>query len=377
MPGAGWRAFATHWGLGMNSEISDGLKDLIDGGAAPVTLGEIEQRSASRAASDQHYLPGARLGARLTRHPGRLAATVAAAAAVITAAAVIATNLAGSTASPTARHQAFLTAAMVRHLASESRLALASAGRAEVTYRDTQAGVVQDYGSDDITFSGKNWNDTFSQTLPASAGQPVDTQFAINRIVNGQAYYYIKGETDKLEWYHDTNPSNHPQVSVPDPRTALAVLEPSARFEVVGYQAIGGLRLTELRATDLSQLPSLGTLPDIQPGEQITSLEVWVDRQGVVHRMSISLQETTIVYPFRLQGLPRGLRRLLVGHTAYTLQKIEKLLKTFRRHPGKTAGASGGRREVQVTQLTVSFLDIGQRQLITAPTHSIPVYALG
>jgi hypothetical protein len=376
MPGAGWRAFATHWGLAMNSEVSDGLKDLIDGGAAPVTLAEIEQRAASRAAPDQRRLARARLGARLTRHPGRLAATVAAAAAVI-AAAVTATNLTGSTASPTARNQAILTAAMVRHLANESRLALASAGRAEVTYRDTQAGVVQDYGSDDITFSGKNWNDAFSQTLPASAGQPVNTEFAINRIVNGQAYYYIKGETDKLEWYHDTNPSNHPQVSVPDPRTALAVLEPSARFEVVGAQTIGGLRLTELRATDLSQLPSLGTMPDIQPGEQITSLEVWVDPHGVVHRMSISLQQTMIVYP--LNGLPGRLKSLIRKDArAITLQKIEVLLRRHDRlHPAQGADASGGRREVQVTQLTVSFLDIGQRQLITAPAHSIPVYALG
>jgi hypothetical protein len=372
MPGAGWRAFATHWGLAMSPDISDGLKDLIDGGAAPVTLAEIEQRVASGAAAERHAA-GARLGARLTRRPGRLAATVAVAAAVIAAIAVTAANQTGQKTG----HEAILTAAMVRHLANESRLALASAGRADVTYRDTQAGVLQDYGSDDITFSGKNWNDAFTQTLPASAGQPADTQFAINRIVNGQAYYYIKGETDKLEWYHDTNPSNHPQVSVPDPRTALAVLKPSARFEVVGYQAIGGLRLTELRATDLSQLPSLGTMPDIQPGERITSLEVWVDRQGVVHRLSISLQQTVIVYP--LNSLP-GLKSLVRKgeRVRVPVQKIEVLLRTQHRlHLWRAAGAGAGRREVQVTQLTVSFLDIGQRQLITAPAHSIPVYGLG
>ncbi len=372
MPGAGWRAFAKHWGLAMSPEISDGLKDLIEGGAAPVTLAEIEQRAASRAVPARRHQFAPRLGARLGRRPGRLAATIAAAAAIGAAAAMTATSLTGSTTSP----RVILTAAMVRHLANESRLALASAGRVDVTYRDTQAGVVQDFGSDDITFSGQNWNDAFSQTLPASSGQPADTQFAINRIVNGQAYYYIKGETDKLEWYHDTNPSDHPQVSVPDPRTALAVLEPSARFEVVGYQTIGGRRLEELRATVLNQLPSLGTMPDIQPGEQVTSLEVWVDRQGVVHRMSISLQQTMIVYP--LHSLPPGLKRLIRGSKyVITLQKIEELLKAYRLHPGQSAGATGGRREIQVTQLTVSFLDIGQRQLITVPAHSIPVYAQG
>jgi hypothetical protein len=361
----------------MKPEISAGLKDLIDGGAAPVTLAEIEQRAASRPAPAPRHLASARLGPRMSGRPGRLAAMTAAAAAVIAAAAVTATNLTGSAAHPTAGDRYILTAAMVRHLANESRIALASAGRAEVSYRDTQAGAVQDYGSDDITFSGKNWNDAFSQTVPASAGQPAATQFAINRIVNGQAYYYIKGETGKLEWYHDTNPSDHPQVSVPDPRTALAVLEPSARFEVVGYQTIGGIRLEELRATDLTRLPSLGNMPDIQPGERITSLEVWVDRQGIVHRMSISLRQTMIVYP--LGSLPKGLKLLIrKGERAVTLRKIEELLrKHYRLHPGQSAGATGGGREVQVTQLTVSFLDIGQRQVITAPAHSIPVYALG
>ncbi len=372
MPGAGWRAFATHWGLAMSPEISEGLKDLIEGGAAPVTLAEIEQRAASPRAPARRHQFAPRVGPRLGERPGRLAATIAAAAAIGAAAAFTATNLAGSTASPSV----ILTAAMVRHLANESRLALASAGRADVTYRDTQAGVLQDYGSDDITFSGQNWNDAFSETLPASGGQPADTQFAINRIVNGQAYYYIKGETDELEWYHDTNPSDHPQVSVPDPRTALAVLEPSARFEIVGYQTVGGLRLEELRATVLSQLPSLGTMPDIQPGEQVTSLEVWVDGQGVVHRMSISLEQTMIVYP--LHSLPPGLKRLIRrGERIITLKKIEYLLKEYRLHAGQRGGANAGRREVQVTQLTVSFLDIGQHQVITVPAHSIPVYAQG
>jgi hypothetical protein len=376
MPGAGWRAFATHWGLAMSPDISDGLKDLIEGGAAPLTLAEIEQRAASRAAPAKRRLAGARVGARPGGRPGRLAATIAATAAAVAAAAVIATNLTGSTTSP----KIILTAAMVRHLAAESRIALASDGRVEISYRDTQAGVVQDYGSDDITFSGKNWNDAFSQTLPASAGQSADTQFAINRIVNGQAYYYIKGETDSLEWYHDTNPSNHPEIAVPDPRTVLSVLEPSAGFEVVGYQTVGGVRLEELRATVLSHLPDLGNMPDIQPGEQVTSLEVWVDRQGVVHRMSFSLQQTMYVVPLRI--VPGRHKDVIIPiRSAYTLQKVGRLLRRYWKRavqsPGQSQAERTGRPEVEVTEYAVSFLDIGQRQVITVPAHSIPVYALG
>ncbi len=357
----------------MNSEISDGLRDLIDGGAAPVTLAEIEQRAATRATPDRRDLSRARLGATLSRHPGRLAATVAAAAAVIAAAAAVtATNLTGPTANP----KIILTAAMVRHVAAESRIALASDGRVEISYRDTQAGVLQDYGSDDITFSGKNWNDAFTQTLPASGGHPADTQFAINRIVNGQAYYYIKGQTDKLEWYHDTNPANHPDLAVPDPRTVLSVLEPSARFEIVGYPTVGGVRLEELRATVLSHLPDLETMPDIQPGERVTSMEVWVDRRGVVHRMSFSLEQTVFVAPLRT--LPGRLKHPItrMGY-ASTLQKVERLVRMSRKRAAENRAAGAGRPEVEVTLYTVSFLDIGQRQLITAPAHSIPVYALG
>jgi hypothetical protein len=52
----------------------------------------------------------------------------------------------------------------------------------------------------------------------SAPGQPASTQFAINRIVNGQAYYYIKGRTDRLRWYRDTNPSGHPSMKIPDPR---------------------------------------------------------------------------------------------------------------------------------------------------------------
>jgi hypothetical protein len=93
--------------------------------------------------------------------------------------------------------------------------------------------------------------------------------------------------------------------------------------------------------------------------------------------LSISLQQTMIVYS--LNSLP-WLKSLIRkgSRVRVPVQKIEVLLRMHGRlHPGQAAGASGGRREVQVTQLTVSFLDIGQRQLITAPAHSIPVYAKG
>jgi hypothetical protein len=108
------------------------------------------------------------------------------------------------------RAPVLLTAAMVRQVASASRSALALSGQATISYRNTQAGALQVTGTDHITFSGKNWNDAFSQSFPASDGQPASTQFAINRIVGKQFYLYIAGRTRRLQWYHDTPASPSP-----------------------------------------------------------------------------------------------------------------------------------------------------------------------
>ena len=223
----------------------------------------------------RHMRRGLLAGAGLT------VTAVAAATAVLVAST-------GGGAPRSARHAAspvLLTAATVQRLAAVSRSALAASGRAVVAYRTTQNGALQDSGTDTITFSGKNWNDVISQASPGPGGRSGHPLTAINRIVNGQFYLYIAGRTPKLRWYHDTNPSGHPSFTIPDPRTVLRALAPSARFEAAGYQVIGGVRLKELRATDLSHLPGLSMLSDFTTVAHVTSLEVWVDARGVVHRM--------------------------------------------------------------------------------------------
>src|SRR5262249_41914916 len=176
--------------------------------------------------------------------------------------AVLAASAGGTGIAPGGPNRApvLLTAATVRQVASASRAALALSGRATISYTSAQNGVPQGSSTDVITFSGKNWNDVISQTFPGAAGPRSHPQTAINRIVNGQFYLHVAGQTRRLQWYHDTNPSGHPSFSIPDPRTVLRALEPSARFEVAGYQVIGGVRVKELRATDLSHLPSQGRL---------------------------------------------------------------------------------------------------------------------
>jgi hypothetical protein len=365
-----------HWELVMKADMEQGIRDLIDGGAAPVTVAEIRaRRSALARPASRRRVSGRPDWARPST--GRIAAVAAGATAVACAGAVIAAGLAGPTARSTSAPAVILTAATVRHLASESRAALAASGRALITYRDTQGGVLQDNGTDDITFSGRNWNDAFSQSFPASGGQPAHTQFAINRIVNGQAYYYIAGRTARLEWYHDTNPTNHPDIAVPDPRTVLSALAPSARFQLVGYQVVGGVRVEHLRATRSVRLAGLASLPDVQPGDSITGLQVWADGHGVVRRMTLSLRQVNIVYPFNPRTLPAQLKRELTIGKTVTMKKIELLIRAYGRDHPALAGGGRAQRQVVLTTLTVSFLDIGQPQVITAPRHAIQQFGLG
>ena len=308
------------------------------------------------------------------------------AAAAAVAVAVVAASAGGTGTAPgsRARGPVLLTAAMVHQVASASRSALARSGRATVSYASSQNGVPQDSGTEVITFSGKNWNDVISQTSPGAGGRSRHPLTAINRIVNGQLYLYIAGRTRRLQWYHDTNPSDHPRVSIPDPRTVLRVLEPSARFEVVGYQVIGGVRVKELRATDLSHLSGLPRLGDFTPGRHVTFLEVWVDGHGVVRRLSLTSEQIYKQWSasaYNMRHRPHGPLIITVPNKAIAA----KLKGKLHRAPDGTRiiirvappGSRASRREVQVTTLTVTFSAIGQPQRITAPAHAIPVYGQG
>jgi hypothetical protein len=283
-----------------------------------------------------------------------------------------------------ARAPVLLTAAMVRQVASASRSALALSGQATISYRNTQAGALQVTGTDRITFSGKNWNDAFSQSFPASDGQPASTQFAINRIVGKQFYLYIKGRANRLAWYRDTNPSGHPGFTIPDPRTVFSMLEPSARFEFLGYQVTDGIRLKHLRATDFSHLRGLSSLPDLQPGAHVTALEVWVDGHSVVHRLSLTAETVHTVYPVSMYNV----RKTRHGRLIFTVpdQAMAAALRAkLKRGPAwqhwtirvAPHGAGAPHREMQVTGLTVAFSGIGQPQRIAAPAHAIAQYGRG
>lgn len=310
----------------------------------------------------------------LTLGVGAAAAPATAAAAAV--AAIAASSGGGGTPAPST----VLTAAMVQRVASASRLALAQSGRAKITYRETDNGALQVTGTDSIAFAGKNWNDAFSQTFPAAGRGPGHTQFAINRIVNGQDYLYTKGRNGRLGWYRDTNPSGHPRVRIPDPRTLFGVLDPSARFEIIGHPVIGGIRLTGLRATNPPHLPGLGWLPGVT-GAHLTQVTVWVDGRDVVHQMALQARQASTTDPIYLQKAADGTLEFLVPSKAY-LGEARAMARKWRGHEHVTVRVDPSlpdrvRHDVEVTSVSVTFTGIGVPQVITVPPHADPIYGRG
>jgi hypothetical protein len=338
----------------MSTDLNEQIHDLIEGGAAPVSLSEITDRRtrAGRAGSSR--------SARLVAWPGqsrRVGRVAAVLVALGGAGALAASQLTPSGPPVLARGdaaQTVLTAAIVRQVAAASRAALANSGQAQISYRDTQAGDLQDYGTDTITFSGQNWNLAARAFTPGSPRQPYSY---INRVVDGQAYDYFVAQ-DGLRWYHDTGPHAVASLGIPDPRTLLRALQPGARFVRTGYQVIGGIRVEVLHATDVQHLAGLASLPEVQPGERVTALEVWADSHGVVRRMALVCQGTsqvlTIHWTPQVRAALRGVKHIRPAALRAILERLGALTK---------------RREVLRTQLTVSFRDIGIPQAISPPAH--------
>jgi hypothetical protein len=317
---------------------------------------------------------------------GRLGAIVAGVAALACAGALVASQLGGA---PGARRQAsirkaqaVLTAAVLRQVATASRLALAHSGRAVVQSRTVQNGVLQSTGTDVITFAGKNWNDSFSEVLPGVGGAAATTQSAINRVVNGQAYDYFVA-IDGKRWYHVTGPDAVASMNIPDPRKLLAELAPGARFVADGKTVLGGVAVTKLVATDPAALPAQDSA--LWPAGTVTAAAVWVDAHGVVRQLSLS--GTQLVHGFIA---PRSAEeRELLRQMFARVQQLEKTQHLGVEAAKRIVAASPLGRELKkdrifsvqlikvATAVTISFTEIGQPQLIKVPAGAITISSVG
>jgi hypothetical protein len=360
----------------MATDLQDEIRTFIERGVRHVSSAE----AADLARAGRRPLRAGRARPRL--RPGRLTAIGAGAAAVVCAVALVAAAHAGGAGQPASAAQrrasaTVLTAAFVRHIASASRLALAHSGRVVVHSRQLLGGVLQQAGSADITFSGGNWNDAFSEELPASDGQPAIKQSAVNRVVDGQAYDYFSA-ADGLAWYHDTGPDAVSSMAIPDPRLLLDELAPGARFALMGHTTIGGIRLAHLRATVLSGLPA-SPFADLGLSGKLASLDVWVDGHGVVRQMSVTGTESVAV----TRVIPKhpGQRIKLTGPASHDARLVttRDLIAAGRSKMWILAknGRPSTTIQLQVSSLVVTFSGIGQPQVIPVPAHAIPTYGLG
>ncbi|HZC60723.1 MAG TPA: hypothetical protein VE464_03695 [Streptosporangiaceae bacterium] len=260
-------------------------------------------------------------------------------------------------------------------------------GQAQVTWRASLEGVLQAYGGGGITFSGKNWSEDLATTVPAEGGlQSGDA--VTNRIVDGQGYFTANVH-GRWVWVHDPHPDLPDLIftELPDPRTLLRRLAPAARFRAAGDRMRGGVRLSVLRATDPGRVRGFRFLPGVHSGGLVVSLEVWADRHQVVHRMAITFRSTERVDTGKpvSKAATRELRR---AESAWR-KLFHRYLRTGKRGPASVWNAARDRvvaaqqnavqirREIAVTEVTLTYSGIGQPQHIAVPRHTIPVSQLG
>ncbi|HEY7147362.1 MAG TPA: hypothetical protein VH637_24195 [Streptosporangiaceae bacterium] len=317
---------------------------------------------------------------RARRSLAARAGMVAVPAAAAAAAVAMVVSAGGGSAAVTGK-SAVLTAATVQRMASHSRLALARSGRAKISYRLAYNGDWQGSGTDSISFAGKNWNDVISQTSPVGNGRSLRAKPTINRIVNGQFYLYTQGADGKERWYREISQAGPPSVRIPDPRTLFGLLDPSASFKVTGHKVAGGVRLTGLTATKQPQLRALTWLPGVQPGGHVAFLTVWVDRQGVVHQISLRTAQNVTVNPVYFKMSAGGRVEVVVPNRTY-LKEARTLARKLRATQHATAGIDSSlsatvHHYFEVSTVSVTFSAFGEPQVITVPKHATPQHGRG
>ena len=326
----------------MTTELGDQIRELIDAGARPISPGEIAVRACRPVSAHQPGL--ARPGLRL----GWAAAVVAGAVAVGCMGAISFSrltepgHLAGHPARPAG---AVLTIAQVRRMTVASRAALAHSARAYVSYGGSSPHDA--FGVANIAFSGADYSFAGSVVNPAAGDRPGQVAWFAERVVNGQAYAHER-DSEGWHWFHYARPAGGPPARILDPRVMLSVLAPGERFRTAGHVVAWGVPLVRLEATDLAKVPGLSALTGVAGGEYATALDVLVDGRGVVHQVNISLRATTLTAAGRF-GKQAAPNALLAGQGPVPLA---------------VAGS---------TNVTVTFVDIGRPQTITAPSHAINV----
>ena len=181
-----------------------------------------------------------------------------------------------------------------------------------IVAQQTWNGELFQASTDHVTYSGANWNDSSSFTHRVF-GRPQTLKY-LSRVVYGQAY-----EIRRRAWYHLTGPHAVTALNIPDPRTLLAELAPTAGFVRAGSAVVDGVRVTHLRATQLSGLAVLPFRYFAPRDGRVTALEAWVDSHGVVRRLSMTVmyqsRSSVTYYSTTPGGRPTPIATKQVGPT--------------------------------------------------------------
>lgn len=283
------------------------IRDGVEGGTSPITFGEIRTRAVMTEGAVR------RVPARRRSRSG-VAATGLAAAGI--AGALVASQIGGVN----ARTPAVLTAAMLKHVADASWAAMTS-GQADIdwTSSGSSASVIQD-----ITFDGANWNDVMNPGEPErvrhSGNMTSWTGENINRVVGGQLYHYpAVARTPQPHlvqgWMHITAAGTAAPLTIPDPRSLLSVLSPSAGFISDGYTTANGVTLQHLHATTPGAAPVTpwDQIIDSEPDNPVVSgIDVWVSSSDVVVKAQVTVTgsgtgSVTVTVMFSRIGQPQAI----------------------------------------------------------------------
>jgi hypothetical protein len=355
------------------------IRECVDEGTQSISPGEVRARAMM---NERRVRPvPVRRGARLA-----MAATGVAAAGI--AGALVASQVGGGTAAGT---RTVLTAAMLQHVASASEAAMTS-GRADIVTATRGGTLVQQ-----VSFDGANWNDVTDPGAHTQIYRTSDsiarTGESISRVVDGQAYHYPSFSATPTphyveEWMHIVAPGAAASLEIPDPRTLLGALSPSAGFVTDGYTTVNGVRAEHLRATTPGSVPLqplnplIGTEPD---NPRVSALDLWVGPSDVVLKAQFTVSGPDTVSLLTAAGT-QALRQYAKEHgitiNANVLENRGALTAwASAQAAAGNAGLAGLLRQPgmltteHVTDpgvtVTVTFSQIGQPQDITTPAHYI------
>jgi hypothetical protein len=360
------------------------IRECVDGETQPISLSEIKARAALTER-------GARpVPVRRVTRPG-LAAVGLAAAGI--AGALVASQVGGGTAAGT---RAVLTAAMLKQVANASQAAMTS-GRAGIVTATGGSTLVQQ-----VSFDGADYSDVMNPGMSLKIHRGPHsiswTGESITKVVDGQFYHYpavsFKPTPHPIpEWMRIIAPGAAQPYNIPDPRTLLSVLSPSAGFAIDGYATVNGVRAEHLRATTPGAVPLqplnplIGTEPD---NPRVSALDLWVGPSDVVLKAQFTITGAGPVSMLTAAGV-QTLHQYAKEHGITIPDVLQNRGALTAWASAQAAAGNAGlagllRQPGMVTTehvtdpgvtVTVTFSQIGQPQDITAPAHYITLGGKG